>query len=217
MGLPVPSGGVFWSSGPQMATLWGSVSDACLSHRERPAEAAHTGAHSPGRGSQGWTTLSGLGLASVRSHRAGGSPGALCPDGVWVAARTLRPKLGLAMCEPWVDGPRPGLPSSESSWVPILLSGCCYATSPPSPRNSLVVVCPGPPPEGLVPRSVPGTLPHPSRPVRPVALHVQDEQGGPSRSCLHPLRPPSSSDGPLPPVSAHGTHPGSPQGLPSCP
>lgn len=141
MGLPVPSGGVFWSSGPQMATLWGSVSDPCLSHRERPAEAAHTGAHSPGRGSQGWTTLSGLGLASVRSHRAGGSPGALCPDGVWVAARTLRPKLGLAMCEPWVDGPRPGLPSSESSWVPILLSGCCYATSPPPPKSQELSSC----------------------------------------------------------------------------
>lgn len=46
-----------------------------------------------------------------------------------------------------------------------------------------------------------GTLPHPSRPIRPLARHIQDERGGPSRSCLHPLRPPSSSDGPRPPLT----------------
>lgn len=172
--------GAAWGSGPQMATLCGSVSDPCLSRGKKLAEAARTGTHSPGRGPGGWTALTGPAQPLFVPTEQGAALAVSAPAGSGRQLGQCGPD-GLVVCEPWWMTPGLASRGSESSWVPVLPSCCCYVTSPcPSPRNSLDVVCPGPPPEGQVPRSVTGTLPHPARPIRPVARHVQDERGGPS-------------------------------------
>lgn len=59
--------------------------------------------------------------------------------------------------------------------------------------------------------------PIPHAPSAPWPVMFRTSGVAPLRSCLHPLRPPSSSDGPLPPASAHEMHPGTPLCLPSHP